>query len=68
MHTKEPPLKYIMAELDGKTTSNTVYPGPFWKIVDMVTNFRVRDSLQKLNVKKELIELRKVIIKSLPHN
>ena len=52
MHTKEPPLKYIMAELDGKTTPNTVYPGPFWKIVDMVTNFRVRDSLQKLNVKK----------------
>ena len=52
MHTNEPPLKYFMAELDGKNISNTVYSGPVWKIVDMVTNFRVRDSLQKLNVKK----------------
>ena len=33
-------------------TSNTVFSGPVWKIVDMVTNFRERDSLQKLNVKK----------------
>ena len=57
MHTEELPLQYLMAELDGKTTSNTVYPGPFWKIVDMVTNFRVRDSQQKLNIKKELIKL-----------
>ena len=52
MHTNEPPLKYFMAELDGKNISNTVYSGPVWKIDDMVTNFRIRDSLQKLNVKK----------------
>ena len=60
MHTKEPPLKYFMTELDGKTTSC-----PGWKIVDMVTNFRVRDSIHKLNVKKQLIEFRKEVIKSL---
>ena len=41
-----------MAELDGKKISNTVYSGPVWKIVDMVTNSRVRDGLQKLNVQK----------------
>ena len=52
MHTNEPPLKYFMAELDGKNISNTVYSGPVWNFFDMVTNFRVRDSLQKLNIKK----------------
>ena len=45
-------LEIYYGRIGWKTTSNTVYPGPFWKIVDMVTNFRVRDSLQKLNVKK----------------
>ena len=38
------------------------------KIVDKVTIFWVKDSIPKLNVKKELIELREEVIKSLSHN
>ena len=67
LHTNELPIKHLMAELDGKTTSNNAFSGPVGKIVDKVTNFRVRDSISKLNVKIELIELREVI-KSISHN
>ena len=38
------------------------------KTVDKVTIFLVKDSIPKLNVKKELIELREEVIKSLSHN
>ena len=65
--TNELPIKYLMAELDIKNTSNNAFSGPVRKIVDKVTNFRVRDSIPKLNVKIELIELRDVL-KSLSHN
>ena len=57
-----------MAELDIKNTSNNAFSGPVGKIVDKVTNFRVRDSIPKLNVKIELIELREDVIKSLSHD
>ena len=65
--TNELPIKHLMAELDIKNTSNNAFSGPVRKIVDKVTNFRVRDSIPKLNVKIELIELRDVL-KSLSHN
>ena len=48
LHTNELPLKHLMAELDGKTTSNNAFSGPVGKIVDKVTNYRVRDSIPKL--------------------
>ena len=38
------------------------------KTVDKVTIFLVKDSIPKLNVKIELIELREEVIKSLSHN
>ena len=38
------------------------------KIVGKVTIFLVKDSIPKLNVKKEIIELREEVIKSLSHN
>ena len=57
-----------MATLDGKTTSNVAFSGPVGKIVHNVTNFRVKDRIPKLNVKIELIELRKEVMKSLSHN
>ena len=38
------------------------------KIVDKVTIFWVKDSIPKLNVKIELIELREEVMKSLSHN
>ena len=38
------------------------------KIVDKVTIFLVKDSIPKLNVKIELIELREEVMKSLLHN
>ena len=38
------------------------------KTVDKVTIFLVKDSIPKLNVKKELIKLREEVIKSLSHN
>ena len=67
VHTNELPIKHLMAELVGKTASNNAFSGPVGKIVDKVTNFRVRDSIPKLNVKIELIELRE-FMKSLSHN
>ena len=45
-------LEIFYGRIGWKNYIYTVYSGPVWKIVDMVTNFRVRDSLQKLNVKK----------------
>ena len=57
-----------MSVLDGKTLSKNTFSDPVGKIVDKVTNFRVRDSIPKLNVKIELIELREEVIKSLSHN
>ena len=44
------------------------FPVLLGKIVDKVTIFLVKDSIPKLNVKKELIELREEVIKSLSHN
>ena len=49
-------------------TSNNALSGPVGKIIDKVTNFRVRDNIPKLNVKIELIRLREEVIKSLSHN
>ena len=68
LHKNELPLKHLMIELDGQTTSNNKFSGPVEKIVDKVTKFRVKDNIPKLNAKIELIELREDVIKSLSHD
>ena len=65
LHTNELPLRHLMIQLDGKTQSNNAFSGPIGKIVDKVTNFRVKDKIPKLNVKIDLIELREDVRKSL---
>ena len=68
LHKNELPLKHLMIELDGQTTSNNKFSGPVEKIVDKVAKFRVKDNIPKLNAKIELIELREDVIKSLSHD
>ncbi|MCP4393104.1 MAG: hypothetical protein GY804_02385 [Alphaproteobacteria bacterium] len=50
-----------MAQLDGKTQSNKAFSGPVGKIVDKVTNFRIKDTIPNINVRIELIELKEEV-------
>ena len=54
--------------MDGNTTSINVFSWSCWEILVKVTNSKVRDSIPKLNLEIELIELREEVIKSLSHN
>ena len=51
LHKNELHLKHLMIELGGQTTSNDKFSGPVGKIVDKVTNFRVKDNIPKPNAR-----------------
>ena len=68
LHTNELPLRHLMAQLDGKTQSNKAFSGPVGKIVDKITNFRIKDTIPNINVRIELIELKEEVRKSLSHD
>ena len=57
----------MTTEFDGKTTSNNAFSGSVGKNCRYGHQFLVRDSISKLYVKIELIELREEVIKSLSH-
>ena len=65
LHTNELPLRHLLEHLDGKTISNKAFSGPIGKIVDKATSFRVKDTIPKINVIIELIELKEEVRNSL---
>ena len=60
LHTNELPLRHLMKELDGPTTSNNKFSGPIGKLItSKVTSLKVKNSIPKLDVEINMIDLDK---------
>ena len=56
LHTNELPLRHLMIDLDGQTSSNNKFSGPIGRLItSKVTSLKVKDSIPKQDVEINLI-------------
>jgi hypothetical protein len=65
LHTNELPLRHLMIQLDGKTTSKNNFSGSIGKLIGKATSFKVKDSIVKIEFPNAIIELDSEVVKSL---
>ena len=65
LHTNELPLRHLIEQLDGKTTSTHGFEGPLGKGLDDVINLDINPKFTLINVGKPPIELDEEIIADL---
>ena len=65
LHTNELPLRHLIQELDGKTTSDHTFSGPIGKVLSNVVNLDIKSKFTALKVGPALIELKQEVIEDL---
>ena len=62
LHTNELPLRHLMEDLDGKTSSDHTFVGPIGKALENVVNLDINSKFVPITVGSPLIELDQDII------
>ena len=65
LHLNELPLRHLIIELDGPTSSDTGFTGPLGKALSSVTELPVNKNFKTITVGSDLIELNDDILKDL---
>jgi hypothetical protein len=65
LHLNELPLRHLMADLDGPTTSDTGFSGPVGKALAGATELPVKKSFKKITIGSDLIALPEDVRKDL---
>ena len=65
LHLNELPLRHLMAELDGPTTSDTGFSGPIGKALAGVTDLPIKKNFKKITLGADLIDLPEDVRKDL---
>ena len=66
LHTNELPLRHLVIELDGKTTSNNQFSGPIGRLVNVACDLSItEEDIPDIGVDIDLIELEEEVVKDL---
>ena len=65
LHLNELPLRHLIIQLDGPTSSDTGFTGPLGKALRSVTDMPIKKSFPAIRVGTDLIELDEEILKDL---
>ena len=65
LHTNELPLRHLMEELDGKTSSDHSFTGPVGKLLEQVTSLEINPNFHAVTIGLPLVDLEQNIIDDL---
>ena len=65
LHTNELPLRHLIQDLDGKTTSDNTFSGPLGKALDNVVNLDINPKFPPITIGEPLIDLEQHIVEDL---